>query len=153
MTVDSGPPSVPISDPVVSAVGATGVPTPGEAVMIAGLLSLEVDDPHPGICTFVAAATVVAFDAGCGVPATVSFVRQMREAYIVLLDEPPERYDELAPVFGEQFMAALRRRLPHSSDVDAIAAAGLPRYEYMMKVAATALNPSGTDSAVATGAE
>ena len=113
--------------------------------MMATLLSLEVDDPHPGIFTFVNSATVVAFDAGCGVPAAVALVREMRDAYVALLDEAPERHEELAPAFGKRFMAAVRRRLPPSGDVDAIAAAGLDRYEYLMKVAAAALNRSSAD--------
>jgi hypothetical protein len=153
MTDESIPATVPISDPVVSAIGATGIPTPGDAVMMAALLTLEVEDPHPGVGAFVNAAAMVAFDAGCAVPAAISFVREMRDAYIALIDEPPERYEELLPNFAEGFMTAVLRRLPDTSDARTIAAAGLERYDYVMKAAAVALDRYAAEPADASSAK
>ena len=146
MPAESAPLVAPLSDPVVRVIGSAGVPTPGEALMLATLLSLEVDDPHPGIFTFVNAAALVAFDAGCGVPAAVALVREMRDAYVVLLDAPPADRDRLAEEFGDRFVAALRGRLPAGGDLDEICAAGLDRYEHLMTVAAAALDPTENES-------
>lgn len=151
MSEDRAPLVAPLSDPVVRVIGSAGVPTPGEALMLATLLSLEVDDPHPGIFTFVNAAALVAFDAGCGVPAAVAVVREMREAYVRLLESSAADRERLAQAFGDRFVAALRRRLPAGGDLDEICAAGLDRYEHLMTVAAAALNPSADRASEAAG--
>lgn len=129
-----------MSDPVVAALGGATVPTAGEAVLLAALLSLEVDDPHAAVFSFVSAATVVALDARLDVPATVSFVREVRAAYRAFLDEPLERHSEVAPAFGRHFSEALARRLPSAVDAAQVVAAVLPRYEYLMNAAAAALD-------------